>query len=267
MGMDTDEEELTTDDEFDVIATGHHRRPYQPHRVVPPLGDDTEEEEEDDDDGVYKPSRPGSGGSTVSLQQQQSAARGFRESYRPASGNTLDLRPATAADADAAREVASAGAGAGVATREVDLSTLSAELFSPKEYVTSPTKRVQQNLLTPAGIPDGAPVAGLEKAGVGIGIGHPTVGNLWSHRPPSRGLPPAEALHLFSNNEAAASAPPISSRPQTAVVGASHSRPFSRRSRQRPWSGPSGLSEEERNRLHRSRPPSRGRPPPETLQL
>ena len=96
MGMDTDEEELTTDDEFDVIATGHHRRPYQPHRVVSPLGDDTEEEEEDDDDdGVYKPSRPGSGGSTitsVSLQQQQSSARGFRESYRPASGNTLDLR-------------------------------------------------------------------------------------------------------------------------------------------------------------------------------
>ena len=115
--------------------------------------------------------------------------------------------------------------------------------------------------------PSGANPKGDRWARVGIGIGHPKVGNLWSHRPPSRGLPPAEALHLFSNNEAAASAPPVSSRPQTAVVGASHSRPFSRRSRQRPWSGPSGLSEEERNRLHRSRPPSRGRPPPETLQL
>ena len=253
-----------------MIAPPPARRLYQP-AAADPLRD----AEDDEDDEVYETLRrqaaidsasagspPGSGGSAASaasLQQRQSATRGFRESYRPASGNTLDLRPATAADTDAVSAAsAPQGAAPGGATREVDLSALSADLFSPKAYVTSPTRRVPHNLLTE------------KAAGVGIGVrGHPKVG-LWSasaDRPPSRQLPPAEALHLFSNTEAAgALSGGGSSRPHTAVVKMPP-RPFSRRSRQRPRSGPSGLSEEERNRLHRTRPPSRGRPPPETLQL
>ena len=174
----------------------------------------------------------------------------FRESYRPASGNTLDLRPATAGDAIAGQ---TSGTSGGATTREVDLSALSADLFSPKEYVTSPTKRVQQH----------------------ISIDHLRAEPLWhdSRRPPSRQLPPAEALHLFHREEfkggggvsssTAANAAVL--RPHTAVVGA---RPFSRRSRQRPRSGPStGPSEEEKGILNRNRPPSRGRPPPETVDL
>ena len=257
-------------------------------RLIEGEGDNEDDDDDDDDDEeiilfrnpndtFVPPSRAESDDlETVSPVEvdvsgtSPSSSSSFRESYRPASGNTLDLRPATAADTlsgdhpshthddlstssmlgshqdlHTSRAVPSM-------TREVDLSALSADLFSPKEFVTSPTKRVQQHYISKS--------INREIRSNGTAPAVPSKSNgLWHEcdRPPSRQLPPAEALHLFSDVLQ-------SSRPSTAVVG---SRPFSRRSRQRPRSGPSGPSEEEMYYNHRNRPPSRQRPPPETLDL
>ncbi|KAK3273801.1 hypothetical protein CYMTET_17976 [Cymbomonas tetramitiformis] len=173
----------------------------------------------------------------------------------PAAGNAYDLRPAT--------EGGSRSAAGGVETsstasdtKQVDLAEMSGALFSPKD--AQPRAQAQDRRMLKVG-EQTLRVSSAHARAEGVATD--------LERPPSRQKPPPEALHLFAEtgmgniaSNLGQNYAPTMDRPMTTMNSQSRSRSA------RAELGPTA-KEAVASASTLSRPPSRQRPPPESLCL
>jgi len=184
-----------------------------------------------------------------------------------ASGNSYDLRPATAGDGLRNSQGPSVSEPA-ADTKEVDLAGLSGELFNPSVNSNFPSNRSSIDRsaigrpsggqLGAPGTPGGIRVSSAHARAEGAATGREM------ERPPSRQKPPPEALYLFSDlgqlrGSLYNSGPSSLTRPMTS---AATTRSCSARAQM--GSIPASVADASATL---QRPPSRQRPPPESLGL